>query len=56
MKSMKKLLLVAILLAVVVVSVGSCSAGFFDFLGGSVSGNADNTNVSGGINLAAAAS
>ena len=27
MKSMKKLLLVAILLAVVVVSVGSCSAG-----------------------------
>ena len=56
MKSMKKLLLVAILLAVVVVSVGSCSAGFFDFLGGSDSGNATNTNVSGDINLAAAAS
>ena len=55
MKSMKKLLLVAILLAVVVVSVGSCSAGFFDFLGGD-SSNATNTNVSGDINLAAAAS
>ncbi len=52
---MKKLLLVAILLAVVVVSVGSCSAGFFDFLGGD-SSNATNTNVSGDINLAAAAS
>jgi molybdate transport system substrate-binding protein len=56
MKSMKKLLLVAILLAVVVVSVGSCSAGIFDFLGGGNSGNATNDNVSGEINLAAAAS
>ena len=56
MKSMKKLLLVAILLAVVVVSVGSCSAGFLDFLGGSDSGNATDSNVTGDINLAAAAS
>lgn len=56
MKSIKKLLLVAILVAVVVVSVGSCSAGFLDFLGGSDSGNSTNTNVSGDINLAAAAS
>ena len=56
MKSMKKLLLVAILLAVVVVSVGSCSAGVFDFLGGSNSTNATDSNVTGDINLAAAAS
>ena len=56
MKSMKKLLLVAILLAVVVVSVGSCSAGIFDFLGGSNSNNATDSNVTGDINLAAAAS
>jgi molybdate transport system substrate-binding protein len=56
MKSMKKLLLVAILLAVVVVSVGSCSAGFLDFLGGSNSTNATDANVTGDINLAAAAS
>ena len=56
MKSMKKLLLVAILLAVVVVSVGSCSAGFFDFLGGSNSTSAADANVTGDVNLAAAAS
>lgn len=56
MKSMKKLLLVAILLAVVVVSVGSCSAGVFDFLSGSNSTNATDSNVTGDINLAAAAS
>ena len=56
MKSMKKLLLVAILLAVVVVSVGSCSAGFLDFLGGSNSTGAADANVTGDINLAAAAS
>jgi molybdate transport system substrate-binding protein len=55
MKSMKKLLLVAILLAVVVVSVGTCSAGLFDFLGGSDS-NSTNDNVTGEVNLAAAAS
>lgn len=56
MKSMKKLLLVAFLVAVVIVSVGSCSAGFLDFLGGSDSGNATDSNVTGDINLAAAAS
>ena len=54
MKSMKKLLLVAILLAVVVVSVGSCSAGWFDFLNG---GNSTDTSLDGQeVNLAAAAS
>lgn len=56
MKSMKKLLLVAILVAAVVVSVGTCSAGLFDFLGGSDSGNATYSNVTGEVNLAAAAS
>ncbi len=53
MKSMKKLLFVAILVAVVVVSVGSCSAGWFDFLGGD-SANADLDGQE--VNLAAAAS
>ena len=51
---MKKLLLVAILLAVVVVSVGSCSAGWFDFMSG---GNSTDTSLDGQeVNLAAAAS
>ena len=54
MKSMKKLLLAAILVAVVVVSVGSCSAGFFDFLGSNDSSNANLTGQE--VNLAAAAS
>lgn len=54
MKSMKKLLLAAILVAVVVVSVGSCSAGLFDFLGGNDSSNANLTGQE--VNLAAAAS
>ena len=53
MKSMKKLLFISILIAIVVVSVGSCSAGWFDFLGGD---NA-NTDLNGQeVNLAAAAS
>ena len=57
MKSMKKLILAAILVAVVVVSVGSCSAGFLDFLGSSDSGNTTNANLTGQeVNLAAAAS
>ncbi len=57
MKSMKKLLLVAILVAVVVVSVGSCSAGFLDFLGSSDSSNNATTNLTDHeVNLAAAAS
>ena len=55
MKSMKKLLIVAAVIAVVaVVSIGSCSAGMFDFLGGN---NNSNVNLSGQeVNLAAAAS
>jgi molybdate transport system substrate-binding protein len=53
MKSMKKILLIAILLAVVVVSVGACSAGFLDFLGGS---STDNSLDGQEVNLAAAAS
>ena len=53
MKSMKKVLFAAILLAVVVVSVGSCSAGLFDFLGG----DSSNVDLDGQeVNLAAAAS
>ena len=54
MKSMKKLLLIAILVAVVVVSIGSCSAGLFDFLGGSDTNNTDLTGQE--VHLAAAAS
>ena len=55
MKSMKKLLIVAAVIAVVaVVSLGSCSAGWFDFLGGN---NTTNANLTGQeVNLAAAAS
>ncbi len=52
MKSMKKLLLIAILAAIVIVSAGTVSAGWFDFLGGSNTNN----DVSGDVNLAAAAS
>jgi len=55
MRSMKKLLLVAILAAVVIVSVGSVSAGLFDFLGGDT--NSTDTSLDGKeVNLAAAAS
>ena len=49
---MKKLLFVAILAAIVIVSAGACSAGLFDFMGGD---SADN-NMTGEVNLAAAAS
>lgn len=53
MKSMKKILFATILLAVVVVSVSSCSAGLFDFLGG----DSSNVDLNGQeVNLAAAAS
>jgi molybdate transport system substrate-binding protein len=54
----KKILFVAILALVAVVSIGSCSAGLFDFLGGNDSNNnaTSNANVSGDVNLAAAAS
>ena len=49
------MLIVAIIaIAVVVISVGSCSAGIFDFLGGSDSSNANLTGQE--VNLAAAAS
>lgn len=55
MKSMKKLLLIAVLAAVVIVSVGSVSAGLFDFLGGD--SNSTDTSLDGKeVNLAAAAS
>ena len=50
---MKKILFVAILAAVVIVSAGVCSAGFFDFLGGNA---ADNSLDGQEVNLAAAAS
>jgi molybdate transport system substrate-binding protein len=53
MKSMKKLLFVAVLIAIVAVTIGSCSAGLFDFLGGD-SSNADLNGQE--VNLAAAAS
>ncbi len=56
MKSMKKLALIAILAAIVIVSAGTASAGWFDFLGGD-SGNTTNANLTGQeVNLAAAAS
>ena len=58
MKSMKKLLLIAILAAIVIVSAGTVSAGWFDFLGGSDSNSTDiDANLTGQeVNLAAAAS
>ena len=52
----KKVLFISILAIIAVVSIGSCSAGFFDFLGGSNNSNSAHNNVSGDINLAAAAS
>ena len=53
---MKKLALIAILAAIVIVSAGTASAGWFDFLGGD-SGNTTNANLTGQeVNLAAAAS
>ena len=54
MKSMKKLLFIAILALIVAVGIGSCAAGWFDF--GSSGSNSTNDNISGEINLAAAAS
>ena len=54
MKSMKKLLFIVILALIVAVGVGSCAAGWFDF--GSSGSNSTNDNISGEINLAAAAS
>jgi molybdate transport system substrate-binding protein len=54
MKSMKKVLFIAVLALVVAVSISSCSAGLFDFLGGNNS--TSDANISGEVNLAAAAS
>lgn len=55
MKSMKKLMLIAILAAIVIVSAGTVSAGWFDFLGGD--SGTTNANLTGQeVNLAAAAS
>ncbi len=51
-----KLLLIGIIALVAIISVGSVSAGLFDFLGGD-SSNASNSNLTGkDVNLAAAAS
>jgi molybdate transport system substrate-binding protein len=53
MKSMKKLLGIAIVVLIVAVSIGSCSAGLFDFLGG----DSSDASLDGQeVNLAAAAS
>ncbi len=55
MKS-RKILIIAILIAIVaVIGISTCSAGLFDFLGGNSNGT-NNTNASGDVNLAAAAS
>ena len=53
MKAMKKLLFVAVLIAIIAVSASAVSAGWFDFLGG----NSTDTSLDGQeVNLAAAAS
>jgi molybdate transport system substrate-binding protein len=58
MKSMKKLLIVASIVLIAVVAMGTCSAGLFDFLGGGSSdANATDDSLNGtDIQLAAAAS
>ena len=57
MKSTKKLLFIAILALVVIVGVGTCSAGLFDFLGGDSNSTDTNSSLDGQeVNLAAAAS
>ena len=58
MKSMKKLLIVASIVLIAVVAMGTCSAGLFDFLGGDSSdANATDDSLNGtDIQLAAAAS
>ena len=53
MKSMKKVLFIAVIVLVVAVSVSSCAAGWFDFLGGN---STDNSLDGQEVNLAAAAS
>jgi molybdate transport system substrate-binding protein len=54
MKSMKKLLIVAVIVLIAAVSISSCSAGLFDFIGGDSSGNATLNGTD--VKLAAAAS
>ena len=54
MKSMKKVLIIAAIVLIAAVSVSACSAGMFDFLGGSSSSG--DAKVNGTVNLAAAAS
>ena len=58
MKSMKKLLIIASIVLIAVVAMGTCSAGLFDFLGGDSSdANATDDSLNGtDIQLAAAAS
>ena len=54
MKSMKKLLIIAVIVLIAAVTIGSCSAGWFDFLGGNAT---NDTSLDGQeVNLAAAAS
>lgn len=55
MKSKKILFVAVIALAIVAIGISSCSAGWFDFGGGDAN-NTTNSNISGDINLAAAAS
>jgi molybdate transport system substrate-binding protein len=55
MKSKRILIIALIAVAIVAISAGACSAGWFDF-GGSDSNSTSNSNVSGEIKLAAAAS
>ena len=54
MKSMKKVLVIAAIVLIAAVSISSCSAGWFDFLGGDASGD-DSLNGT-DVKLAAAAS
>ena len=55
MDSKKKILIIALVVLVAVVSIGAVSAGWFDFLGGG-NNNTSNVNLSGQeVNLAAAA-
>jgi molybdate transport system substrate-binding protein len=53
---MKKLLIIASVVLIAVVAMGTCSAGLFDFLGGSNSNATDDSLNGTDINLAAAAS
>ena len=54
MKS-RKILIAILIVIVAVIGISTCSAGLFDFLGGN-SNSTNNSNASGDVNLAAAAS